>query len=62
MEEKYWEVFNTDWNKGSESTMTSTERSRIHDLWLEYTHLQLKNTIKPEVLNDQETITGFIEL
>lgn len=34
-------IFNTDWNKGTESTMNSLQRARIHDLYL----IHLKNTM-----------------
>lgn len=58
MEDKYWEVFNTDWNKGTESKMKLSERIRIHNLWLEYNRESFKKIVKQE---PEQPVQGFVK-
>jgi hypothetical protein len=56
--EEYDLVFNTDWNKGNDSEMTSLQRAMIHDLFLKYLRYKPKEIEKQ---TDTEPI-GFIEI
>ena len=39
-DDKYNEIWSTDWNKGGQSTMIWYERNRIASLWKEYHSLK----------------------
>jgi hypothetical protein len=58
--EHFKPLFNSDWNKGNNSTMTSLERARMHDLYLEYNKWQIKMAmLKTLKLPTDETVQGF---
>lgn len=58
--ERFQELFNTDWNKGNESEMTSLERARLNELYLEYNKWQLKIALMKTLnLPKDEKIEGF---
>lgn len=61
MEDKYYECFNTDWNKGNDSKLTSMERVRIHALWLEHQHKTMKNLTPTNNDTIVELGTGFTD-
>ena len=45
---KYHTLFdvNNDWNKGNDSKMSSLERARLHQLYLEYNQWEMKYNLK----------------
>lgn len=62
-------VFNSDWNNGNNSKLSSLERAEIHNLYLEYLHWDMKNKVK-EVENrieggfsdfNDKDLQGFIQ-
>ena len=58
--EKFHILFNTDWNKGTESTMNSTERGQLNELYLEYNKWQLKVALAKTLnLKPDEENQGF---
>lgn len=57
-EEEYSLVFDTDWNAGPESKMSSMDRVRIHELYLKYLHNFFKE--KKEFV-EEKVIQGFID-
>jgi hypothetical protein len=58
--ERFHILFNTDWNKGNESTMTSTERGQLNELYLEYNKWQLKVALAKTLnLKPDEESKGF---
>ena len=56
MEDKYRECFNTDWNNGNDSKLSSMERARIHNLWLEYQHKSMMNNTPTKTSTNVEWI------
>ena len=58
--ERFHILFNTDWNKGNESEMTSTERGQLNELYLEYNKWQLKVALAKTLnLKPDEESKGF---
>jgi hypothetical protein len=44
---------NNDWNKGNNSKMSSLERARMAELWLEYNHWDLQQSLKGAPLKEE---------
>jgi hypothetical protein len=60
--ERFHILFTTDWNKGNDSEMKSTERSILSDLYLEYNKWSVQEAIKSSSTKQKdETITGFLK-
>lgn len=55
--EKFHILFNSDWNKGVESEMTSMNKSELNELYLEYNKWNIQQSLKPVV--KEEVIIGF---
>ena len=55
--EKFHILFNSDWNKGVESEMTSMSKSDMNNLFLEYNRWNIQQALKPAV--KEEVIIGF---
>ena len=58
---KYHTLFdvNNDWNKGNDSKMSSLERARVHQLYLEYNQWEMKSNLKSKVpKHEPEVFTG----
>lgn len=48
-----------DWNEGNESTMTSLERGRMVQLWLEYNSWEIQRRLKLGVVKEEiEVLQG----
>lgn len=59
--ERFHILFTTDWNKGNDSEMKSTERSILSDLYLEYNRWSVQEAIKSSSTKQKdEIITGFL--
>jgi len=55
--EKYHVLFTTDWNMGSDSTMTSIQRTQMNQLYLEYNNWSIqKPTMETTVILTDEMI------
>lgn len=55
-------LFTSDWNKGNESTMTSTERSKMNELHLEYNRWNIQQAIQPKTTQDNpNNPVGFVK-
>lgn len=48
-----------EWQKGSNSKLTSEERQILHKLWLENLHKIIKEEIKPVIVEDDKPVQGF---
>jgi hypothetical protein len=59
--EKFHILFNSDWNKGNESGMSSTNRSDINNLYLEYNKWVIQQTLSSKIEKEEEVIMGFIK-
>lgn len=59
--ERFHILFNSDWNKGNESEMTSTNRSDINKLYLEYNKWVIQQTLSSKIVKDEEVIMGFVK-
>jgi hypothetical protein len=61
--ERFHILFTSDWNKGNESTMSSIERGRMGELYLEYNRWSIQQAINPKS-NDEpfKEIIGFEKL
>jgi hypothetical protein len=57
-QEEYDLVFNTDWNKGNESTLPSLQRAMIHDLFLKYLRHYTKRIDEEE---NNSIVQGFVD-
>jgi hypothetical protein len=63
---KYDPIFNTDWNQGNNSILSSMERARIHQLYLDYLHettISTPTELEPQVRgidNDRDDIQQFV--
>jgi uncharacterized protein YecA (UPF0149 family) len=57
--EEFHILFTSDWNKGNESKMSSTQRMYMSELYLNYNKWSIQQSIKPVVKQKEETITGF---
>ena len=62
---KYHTLFdvNNDWNKGNDSKMSSLERARLHQLYLEYNQWEMKYNLKLKCSNEEQEVFkgGFTE-
>lgn len=61
--EEFHILFTSDWNKGTESKMTSLQRAEIGELYLKYNKYVIQQSLRPipkENQND-EVITGFVK-
>jgi hypothetical protein len=59
--EKFHILFNSDWNEGDKSKMTSTNRSDINNLYLEYNKWVIQQTLSSKIEKEEEVIMGFIK-
>ena len=59
--EEFHILFTSDWNKGNESKMSSTERSELGNLYLKYNKWSIQQSINPVVKQKEEIITGFVK-
>lgn len=50
--EKFHKLFECDWNYGNNSEMTSIDRAKMNDLFLEYNKYQIQETIKNTTSNE----------
>jgi hypothetical protein len=57
--EEFHILFTSDWNKGNECKMFSTQRMYMGELYLNYNKWSIQQSIKPVVKQKEETITGF---
>ena len=57
-EQEYDLVFNTDWNKGNESEMSSLQRAMIHDLFLKYLRHYTQRISEEE---NNTIVRGFVD-
>jgi hypothetical protein len=57
--EEFHILFTSDWNKGNECKMSSTQRMYMGELYLNYNKWSIQQSIKPVVKQKEETITGF---
>lgn len=55
--ERFHVLFQSDWNKGNESNMTSMNRTELNELYLEYNKWNIQQALKP--VQKEETIIGF---
>ena len=55
---KYQILFDldNDWNKGNDSKMSSLERARMAELWLEYNRWDLQQSLKGDPLEDETKV------
>lgn len=58
--ERFHILFNSDWNKGDESEMTSLQRTEMHDLYLEYNRWSIQQAIKP-IIKEEPVNIGFVK-
>lgn len=49
-----------EWQKGSNSKLTSEERQILHKLWLEKSHKEIREKIKPKIEEEDKPVQGFI--
>jgi hypothetical protein len=55
-------LFNTDWNKGNDSTMKAVERSLMNERFLKFLHKSLKEEINSKKIKKEEQLNvGFID-
>lgn len=67
--QRFNELFSSDWNTGENSKLSSLERGRLHELYLEYLHWDMGNKVKelPESVEggftdfNEDEIQGFIQ-
>ena len=59
--ERFHILFNSDWNKGVESEMTSMSKSEMNNLFLEYNRWNIQQAIAPKIVQKEEVIIGFIK-
>lgn len=60
--EQFHILFNSDWNNGNDSNLSSTERSNLNNLYLEYNKWSVKYSIqlsKPKI--EEPPTVGFID-
>ncbi len=60
--EKFHILFNSDWNNGNESEMTSTHRGNLNELYLEYNKYQIKKSIQEKRPVEVPLQGGFDDL
>jgi hypothetical protein len=59
--ERFHSLFLTDWNKGTESKMTSTERASMAELFLEYNRWDIQRIINSKKPVQKEIMVGFVD-
>lgn len=59
--ERFHVLFTTDWNKGNESEMNSTQRGVMSELYLEYNRWNIQEAIRKSKPEEPETIVGFVD-
>jgi hypothetical protein len=59
--EKFHILFQSDWSTGNESELSSTERSNLHSLYLEYNRWSIKQSIQLKKPTPQEINVGFVK-
>jgi hypothetical protein len=59
--ERFHILFNSDWNKANDSTMTSMSRSDINNLYLEYNRWNIQQVIAPKIIQEEQINVGFIK-
>jgi hypothetical protein len=59
--ERFHILFNSDWNKGNESEMISTNRSDINNLYLEYNRWVIQQALASKIVQEEEVIMGFVK-
>lgn len=59
--ERFHILFNSDWNKGNESEMISTNRSDINNLYLEYNRWVIQRALTSKIVQEEEVIMGFVK-
>jgi hypothetical protein len=59
--ERFHILFNSDWNKGNESEMISTNRSDINNLYLEYNRWVIQRALASKIVQEEEVIMGFVK-
>jgi hypothetical protein len=60
--ERFHILFNSDWNEGNESEMTSTHRGNLNELYLEYNKYQIKKSIQEKKPKEEIVEGGFDDL
>jgi hypothetical protein len=59
--ERFHILFNSDWNKGVESEMTSMSKSDMNNLFLEYNRWNIQQALAPKLVQKEEINIGFIK-
>jgi hypothetical protein len=55
-------LFTSDWNKGNESKMSSTMKSEMNNLYLEYNRWNIQQAIQPKTTQDNpNNPVGFVK-
>jgi hypothetical protein len=57
--ERFHILFNSDWNKAEESEMSSTNKSQMNELFLEYNRWSIQKAIRSSIEEKEEIIQGF---
>lgn len=60
--EKFHILFNTDWNEGNESQMTSLRRAQMNELHLEYNKYQIQKALQQKKPKEENYEGGFDDL
>jgi hypothetical protein len=60
--ERFHILFNSDWNNGNESEMTSTHRGNLNELYLEYNKYQIQKSIQQSKPVEVPLQGGFDDL
>jgi hypothetical protein len=60
--ERFHILFNEDWNNGNESEMTSLQRGRLNELYLEYNKYQIQKSIQQKRPKEEIIQGGFDDL
>jgi uncharacterized protein YecA (UPF0149 family) len=59
--EEFHILFTSDWNKGNECKMSSTQRMYMGELYLKYNKWSIQEAMKPVSKQTDEIITGFVK-
>ena len=57
--ERFHILFQTDWNKGNDSEMTTLHRAELNVLYLEYNRWDIQQRLNKHKVIEPEVIVGF---
>ena len=60
--ERFHILFNSDWNEGNESEMTSLHRGNLNELYLEYNKYQTQKSLQQKKPKDEIIEGGFDDI